>query len=126
MDSQELREDFVQAVAQFTSALEVAPESDLIKAGCIQYFEFSFELAWKAIKRCAENEGIGDCNSPKAALKAAFSFGWIENEEIWLDMLMSRNRMSQTYSASSALTVYDQLPGYVTALQQLSIKLATL
>jgi nucleotidyltransferase substrate binding protein (TIGR01987 family) len=126
MDSQELRKDFVQAVAQFSAALEVAPEIDLIKAGCIQYFEFSFELAWKSIKRCAENEGIGDCNSPKAALKAAFSSGWIEEEEVWLDMLMSRNRMSHTYSAATALTVYDQLPGYVTALQLLAATLSSL
>jgi nucleotidyltransferase substrate binding protein (TIGR01987 family) len=126
MDSQELREDFRRAVAEFRSALEIDPESDLIKAGCIQYFEFSFELAWKSVKRCAENEGIGDCNSPKAALKAAFSFGWIEDEEVWLDMLMSRNRMSHTYSAASALTVYDKLPGYVAALQQLTITLDNL
>jgi nucleotidyltransferase substrate binding protein (TIGR01987 family) len=126
MDSQELREDFVRAVAQFSAALEIPPESDLIKAGCIQYFEFSFELAWKSVKRCAENEGIGDCNSPKSALKAAFSTGWIEEEEVWLDMLMSRNRMSHTYSAASALTIYDKLPGYVAALQQLATTLSNL
>ncbi len=97
-----------------------------MKAGCIQYFEFSFELAWKTVKRFAEEEGMGDCNSPKSALKSAFASGWISDEEIWLDMLMSRNRMAHTYNLASALTIFEQLPDYLIALQQLGAQLEAL
>ena len=126
MDSNALLNDLVRALAELEDALMLSPENDVIKAGCIQYFEFTFELAWKTVKRFAEDEGIADCNSPKAALKAAFSNGWIKEEEVWLDMLSSRNKMSHTYSASSALKVFDKLPEYAKALKKLTSRLSGL
>jgi nucleotidyltransferase substrate binding protein (TIGR01987 family) len=122
MDSQELLTDFKKALVQLKDALCIPPENDVIKAGCIQYFEFSFELAWKTIKRIAEDEGLADCNSPKSALKAAFSSGWIDAEEVWLAMLSARNKMSHTYSAEEAIDIYDQLPVYADALWLLAEK----
>lgn len=124
MDSNALLNDLVRASVELEDALMLSPENDVIKAGCIQYFEFTFELAWKTVKRFAEDEGIADCNSPKAALKAAFSNGWIKEEEVWLDMLSSRNKMSHTYSASSALKVFDKLPEYAKALKKLTSRLS--
>jgi len=122
MDSRELLKDFKKAVLQLHDALSLPAENDVIKAGCIQYFEFSFELAWKTIKRIAEEEGLADCNSPKSALKAAFSNGWIDTETVWLEMLSARNKMSHTYSAEDAIDVYEKLPAYADALQQLAEK----
>jgi len=126
MDRQELFEDFQRALIQLAEALELPADNDVMKAGCIQYFEFSFELAWKTVKRFAEEEGLGDCNSPKSALKSAFASGWISDEEIWLDMLMSRNRMAHTYNSASALTIFEKLPDYLIALQQLRTQLEAL
>jgi nucleotidyltransferase substrate binding protein (TIGR01987 family) len=120
MDSRELLTDFQKALSRFQAALSSPDVPDVIKAGCIQYFEFTFELAWKTIRRVAEEEGLSDCNSPKSALKAAFSSGWIKTEDVWLDMLSSRNKMSHTYSAEDALAVYDKLPAYVEPLQELA------
>ena len=120
MDSKTLLDDLKNALVQFKDALALPAENDVIKAGCIQYFEFSFELAWKTIKRFAEEEGLADCNSPKSALKTAFGVGWIEEEEVWLEMLFSRNKMSHTYSAADALDVFDKLPGYAEVLQRLA------
>ena len=119
MDSRELLADLKRAVDQFGGALELPSDTDVVKAGCIQYFEFSFELAWKTIKRFAEDEGFADCNSPKSALKVAFVNRWIETENVWLDMLMSRNKMSHTYDAASALEVYGRLNDYLIALREL-------
>jgi nucleotidyltransferase substrate binding protein (TIGR01987 family) len=126
MDSSDLLVDFGNALDQLDAALKLKVDNDVIKAGCIQYFEFSFELAWKTVKRFAEEEGVGDCNSPKSSLKAAFACKWIDDEAVWLDMLMSRNKMAHTYNASSALEIFDKLKLYYTALRELQEKLKAL
>ena len=123
MDSRELLVDFKKALVQLQDALQLPAEHEVIKAGCIQYFEFTFELAWKTIKRIAADEGLPDCNSPKAALRTAFSNGWVQEEDVWLDMLSSRNKMSHTYSVESALSVFDKLSGYISSLQDLASNL---
>lgn len=91
--------DFERAIGQLDKAMAVYADNDLLKAGCIQYFEFCFELAWKAIRYISGNLGQPDCLSPKNCLRQAFSNGWIDDESIWLEMLEARNRMSHTYKA---------------------------
>jgi nucleotidyltransferase substrate binding protein (TIGR01987 family) len=112
MDKKILLADFARAVERLADALSAPVRGDLEKAGCIQYFEFCFELAWKSIRLAAELQGLGDCSSPKACLKQAFALQWLDHEEIWLDMLSARNRMSHTYNAGEALKVYDRLKVY--------------
>jgi len=111
--------DFSAALAQLREALAEPARLDLIKAGCIQYFEFSFELGWKACKLVSSEQGLPDCHSPKACLRQAFSQGWIEDEAIWLEMLDARNRMAHTYDARKALEIYESLPRFHDALRKL-------
>ncbi|MDP2240465.1 MAG: nucleotidyltransferase substrate binding protein [Burkholderiales bacterium] len=115
--------DYETALSQLESALSVPADSDLIKAGCIQYFEFSFELAWKSIKLASLSQGLPECASPKACLKQAFSLGWISDEETWLEMLEARNRMSHTYNAKHALAVYDRLSHFLPEQKLLLMRL---
>jgi len=112
VDKSLLINGFERALKSLADALASPAQSDLEKAGCIQYFEFCFELAWKSIRIVAGSQGLADCSSPKACLKQAFASHWIEHEEIWLDMLSARNRMSHTYNVTDALTVYDRLQEY--------------
>ena len=64
MNDEWILADFESAVEQLESALAEPAGKDVIKAGCIQYFEFSFELAWKSIKVVSGELGQ-DCVSPK-------------------------------------------------------------
>lgn len=100
-------------------ALAEPPESDLIRAGCIKYFEFCLELAWKSIKLAGKDLGLQECLSPKRCFKQAFQQGWIRDEIMWLQMLDARNRMSHTYDAKRALEIYGQLAGFLPELQRL-------
>ena len=125
MDKSLLINGFEQALKSLTDALVSPAQSDLEKAGCTQYFEFCFELAWKSIRIVAANQGLGDCSSPKACLKQAFAAHWIDHEEIWLDMLSARNRMSHTYNATDALMVYDRLREYRPEMEILLAALKT-
>ena len=96
MDAKTLLTDLTRALTQLDAALATTINSDLLKAGCIQYFEFSFEIAWKTVKVFVAGQGLSECYSPKSCLKQAFKLGWIKNEDIWLDMLESRNQMAHT------------------------------
>ena len=111
--------DFEKSLRQLEKAMKVPANDDLIKAGCIQYFEFCFELAWKSIQVLARKQGLTDCLSPKACLREAFANGWIKNEDIWLQMLEARNRMSHTYDTDEALKVYTSLANFLPELQEL-------
>lgn len=112
-------EDYAAALTRLGDALAEPAATDLIKAGCIQYFEFCFELAWKACKLLLAEQGLPDCLSPKACLRQAYTQDWIEDEMVWLEMLEARNRMSHTYDVRKALDVYHSLPRFHRAMQQL-------
>lgn len=118
-------DDFAAALDQFEAAMQVVPTSDLIKAGCIQYFEFTFEMAWKSVKILGGNAGLEPCGSPKSCLKMAFAQGWIDDEPLWLGMLEARNRMSHTYHAKDAIQVYDHLSQYLRPMRTLLAALRT-
>ena len=116
-------EEYGKAVRELEDALGSAPSTRLEQAGCIQYFEFCFELAWRTIKAFAERHGMSDIVSPRDCLKAAFALHWIDDEAVWLEMLESRNKMSHTYDSESALVVYDRLGSFLPVLQSLTARL---
>lgn len=120
MNRKKILIDFDKALEQFKEAMAVPATNDLIRAGCIQYFEFCFELAWKSIKIFCEEMGINSCNSPKSSLKQAFLLKWIDNEIIWLEMLSARNRLAHTYDANYALEIYNSLEKFLVELCKLS------
>ena len=123
MKAEFLLSDLQLALTRLEEALKLDSELDVYKAGCIQYFEFTFELAWKAIKATAEEAGLDAGGSPKSSLKTAYQQGWIEDEAVWLEMLEARNRMSHTYDAKDAIKVYGQLAGFIEPLKALVMKL---
>lgn len=119
MNENWLIEDFASALQQLEAALLLHADNDVVKAGCIQYFEFCFELAWKSVKVVSASQGAPDCLSPKSCLRQAYTNGWIASENVWLDMLEARNRMSHTYNAQSALIIYRALPEFLPELKVL-------
>ena len=122
MMPQPLLEDYAKALLELEQALAEPSENQLIQAGCIQYFEFCFELAWKIVKPVAEQEGL-ECHSPKTCLKVAHQNGWVEEEPLWLEMLAFRNRMSHTCDSGTALKIYHRLADFQITLQQLHLNL---
>jgi nucleotidyltransferase substrate binding protein (TIGR01987 family) len=119
MDSLIILTEFEKGLGNLEAALSLPAETDLEKAGCIQYFEFCFELAWKSIQALSREAGLSECNSPKACLKQAFSLHWLNDEVLWLEMLSDRNRMAHTYNAADAMKVYESLSKYLPAFQDL-------
>lgn len=120
MNAKVLIADYTSAVRKLEAALRGKHDTELERAGAIQYFELAFELAWKSCKAKCEELGLQEIRSPKAALKEAKTQGWIQEEKPWLEMLEARNRMAHVYSAEQAMEVYGKLPAFVAALAGLA------
>jgi nucleotidyltransferase substrate binding protein (TIGR01987 family) len=82
--------------------------SEAERAGLIQFFKMSFELAWKLLKDYLEYEGFM-IKSPKAAIKQAFQSELISDGHHWMNALHDRNLTVHTYEESTALQVEKQI-----------------
>jgi nucleotidyltransferase substrate binding protein (TIGR01987 family) len=110
---------FLKAMDAFEQVLliNIAPPA-IQRDAAIQRFEFTFELAWKALKDFYFDKGV-DLNSPKDVFRHAFASGDIQDEKIWLQMLKDRNLTSHTYNESLACEVFFHFPSYFNVLQTL-------
>lgn len=57
-----------------------------------------------------ENNGFteGKTGSPKMILKTAYQAGMIQNEEVWLEALISRNNVTHSYNEMIALDIIER------------------
>lgn len=89
------------------------PDDKLYRDAVIQRFEFTFELAWKVLKEYMSEQGILlNVTFPKSVLKEAYSHEIIRNEQVWLDMLKSRNLTSHTYDEKTADEIASSVSRY--------------
>jgi len=89
--------------------------STLERAGLIQLYEVSFELAWKTLKDMLFYEGF-EVNSPRSAIKQAFALGIIKDGEAWLVALEGRNLFSHVYSGELAEKAIENIRLYTPLL----------
>lgn len=127
IDSDESRwrqrlENFQLALAELVDACNKKEYSRLERAGLIQTFEFTFELAWKTLKDLLYHEGF-DVKTPRDTLRQAFAAGLLSEEEAetLLDALGKRNLLAHTYREDLAREAEDLIrQHYCSALQTLA------
>jgi hypothetical protein len=86
-----------------------AADRELIKAGIIQYFEFTHELAWKVMKDFLEYEGMTGIVGSRSATREAFNKGLIEEGQAWMDMLETRNITVHAYDPLIITEAFEQI-----------------
>ena len=107
MDTQDIRwkqrfQNYTKALNYLEQGLQI-PNPDIVqKAGIIQFFEMSFELAWKLVKDYLEDQGFIDVKSPRAALKKALEINMLGNGHDWMNLLHDRNLTAHTYDEEKA------------------------
>lgn len=102
-------QQFEQALERLKDALK-QEKNEFMRDSCIQRFEFTFDLAWKAMKaHLSEKDGIL-CSSPKKCIREAYKQGLIDYEKIWLDLTDARNLTSHSYNQETADEIYAMLP----------------
>jgi len=80
-----------------------------LTAGVIQNFEFTYEIAWKYIKRWLETNigsSIVDGVSRRQLFRLAIENHLIDDVDIWMDYHIARNKTSHTYNLDTAEEVY--------------------
>mgnify|MGYP000959917162 CR=1 FL=1 len=70
--------------------------SEIEKAGLIQFFEITFELAWKVLKDYLEAQGY-IVKSPRETIKQAYQMEVIDDGHVWIEALSNRNLTTHTY-----------------------------
>ncbi len=106
MENEDIRwkqrfQNYRKSLKYLEQALDI-PQPDIIqKAGLIQFFEMSFELAWNVIKDYLEEQGFVEIRSPRSALKTAFETGLIEDGHSWMQLLDDRNLTSHAYDEAT-------------------------
>ena len=106
------------AAGRLAEALELEPTA-IVRDATIQRFEFTFELAWKYLQASAKDQGV-TARSPREALKQAYRLGLIDDENLWLAMLESRNQIAHVYNEQLAKALYDKIRTYLKTLQHLA------
>lgn len=98
-------------------------ENELEIAGIIQFFEMTFDLAWKVLKDYLESQGYS-VKSPRETLKQAFQIGLIEDGHLWIGALSKRNLTTHTYDEALAKKFVGEITeSYVPAFKALYDKL---
>ena len=101
----------VQARSEDTALMATLDEvtRDAVRSGVIQHFGFTYELAWKFIKRRLEAD-IGrsgvDGVSRRDLFRIAAENGLVEDVEVWFQYHIARNETSHTYDLTVAARVY--------------------
>lgn len=101
-------DNFSKSFEALKRSLEIENPSEVERGGVIQFYEMTFELAWKTIKDYLQEEGF-EVKSPRAAIKQGIQIELLENGHDWMDALEDRNLTAHTYDEETAVKVYQSI-----------------
>ena len=116
--------NFSNALNRFSEAIHIKDElyregfSDIYLDILVKRFEFTYEMAWKALKRYLDYLGF-DAKSPRGVFKEAYAQGILDEEQVWLDMIEMRNLSSHIYDESEISTMVDEAKRFLKAFEAL-------
>lgn len=93
---------------------------DGVQNGCIQKFEYTTELCWKAIKsHLLKTEGIEEV-SPKKVIKAYYLAGGVQEADylLLLDAIEDRNRVSHIYDSATFQQIFQHMSEYAALFER--------
>jgi nucleotidyltransferase substrate binding protein (TIGR01987 family) len=123
-------ENFKRALVQLERGVSLSrqrPLSELERQGLVQAFEFTHELAWNTLKDFLEESGQSGIYGSRDATRAAFAAGLIENGDLWMQMITSRNQTTHTYNEETVQDICSAIVNeYARTFAQLRQRLANL
>ena len=101
-------ENFVAAFRNLADIYQYEePYGNVELTGLVGLFEVCLEQSWKAMKEILQENGFdeGKTGSPRQILKTAYQAGMIQDEELWIAALVSRNNVAHAYNKEVALDI---------------------
>lgn len=101
-------------------------EQQGLRAGVIQYFEFTYEMCWNSIKRWLQENrdpSVTVGATRRHLFRIAAREGLIDDPEGWMEYTHARNLTTHMYKKEIADRVYGEVPAFLRASRKL---LATL
>ncbi len=105
--------------------LAIKPVDDIVRDAVIQRFEYTFELAWKNLKRVLEEEYGRRELTIRDMFREGAAVGLVAKPEDWLEFHRARNLTSHTYSRKTAKDVYKIAKKFAKQATVLISKLST-
>ena len=120
---EERQSDYKKALLKLKEALQEEP-TEIVIDGILHRYEFTFELAWKTIKDYLEYMGIvNKVGSPRENIQLAYQQGIINDGELWIEMMLSRNSLSHLYDEETSGKIYNDIKNkYIQAFEKLEEK----
>ena len=118
-------DSFVKSLAVLKiSSHDESKQSEIYRMGVIGQFNLTFELSWKALRETLIFHGVSDATSgsPREIIKLGYKFNFINDAEIWIDMLKCRNLSIHIYSDEKIVDelvtkIFDKFISAFVALQ---------
>ena len=120
---EERQSDYKKALLKLKEALQEEP-TEIVIDGILHRYEFTFELAWKTIKDYLEYMGIvNKVGSPRENIQLAYQQGIINDGELWIEMMLSRNSLSHLYDEETSRKIYNDIKNkYIQSFEKLEEK----
>ena len=120
-------ENYLKALKQLEDGVSLVKQrvpTNIEKQGIIKAFEFTHELGWNVMKDYLEYQGISNLIGSRDAIRESFRVGLVDDGEVWMAMIKSRNLSSQTYHEATADSIIQQIVNsYQDALRKFADKL---
>lgn len=101
--------NYTKALEQLSKFIEKKELSELERQGLIKSFEYTFELAWNVLKDFLEYQGINNIIGSRDTIREAYKNAIIEDGQVWMNMIESRNRTSHSYNEEIALEIANEV-----------------
>ena len=98
-------------------------ESPIVRDACLRRFKLSYELLWKTLKIFLEEIHGVRAVSPRQVFKEAFALSLIEKEQIFIEMIESRNTLAHTYNEEQAMKIYVKCADYLKVMNSVLAQL---
>ncbi len=114
-----LEKQFERALKKFDEILK-EKKTEIVRDSAILRFEFTFDVAWKALKEYLENNKKVIVASPGDCFREAYRTGVIAYDDAWLKMAKERNEAVHTYKEELAEKLYEKLPTFLKMFAELT------